>query len=151
MPIREVTLDDFETIDMPKLSASSYKNVAFPLGCSRTELESVLGEGEYALLDDTSKVVGLARIKALFSGIGYIDLYLLESGVESIVDQLLIQLGGEYGIGKYYIQVLESEKKEQTCLENIGFTAEVKLREHLYINGRYQDLVMMGSKDCRPD
>lgn len=143
-------MDDFAAADPSAMISSSYKNIAYPLGCSKSELNVALGQGDLALESKEFGLVGFARVKAMLEDICYLDLHLLaDEGVDDVVGELLNGLEEEYEIGKYYIQILPYEARERGCLERLGFSEEARLQEQIFVGGEYHDLLMMGSVDTR--
>lgn len=146
MEFRTATLEDFMEADAPELISSSYKNVAYPLGCSISELEMALGDGEFVLLNGQNAVAGFVRIKSMVLDNCYIDLHLLNmDGSEFLLEKLIKMLRNDYAVRKFYVQLLPQESREISCLSKLGFHEEVRLRQHVFIDGRYHDLVMLGS------
>ncbi|PMN65710.1 hypothetical protein [Enterovibrio norvegicus] len=113
-----------------------------------SELDSALGEGDFVVFNDTINV-GFIRIKAMFHGIAYLDFHLLSSMADKEVQSVLSWLSEHYDIGKYYLQLLPHEQLELDCLTRLGFTEEARLRDQLFVEGTYCDLIMMGSEDKR--
>lgn len=148
MSFRLATVDDFIHLESPSIKCSSYKNSAYPLGCSMSELDAALDNGDFAVFSDTT-TVGFIRIKAMFEGIAYLDLHLIDGIADKEVQSLLNWLAENYHIGKYYMQLLSHEQLELDCLTRLGFTEEARLREQLFVEGAYYDLLMMGSEDKR--
>lgn len=150
MTFRQAKLSDFTPLETPDLARSSYKNIAYPLGCSVSELDVALGKGDYALEDDRASVVGFTRIKAMFEGLCYLDVHLLrEDGADDALDDLLCSLEDTYDVGKYYVQLLPYEQRERNCLKRLDFVEEACLREQIFLDGRYHDLLVVGSEDNR--
>lgn len=148
MSFRLATVNDFIDVTPSRFRCSSYKNSAYPLGCSMSELDSALGEGDFAVFNDTINV-GFIRIKAMFHGIAYLDFHLLSGMADKEVQSVLSWLSEHYDIGKYYLQLLPHEQLELDCLTRLGFTEEARLRDQLFVEGTYCDLIMMGSEDKR--
>ncbi|MDD1791733.1 N-acetyltransferase [Enterovibrio sp. ZSDZ42] len=158
MSFRLAALDDFIDLESSSFKCSSYKNLAYPLGCSKSELDSALGDGDFVVFNDTAKV-GFIRIKAMFSRIAYLDLHLIGDFIDGDfadvdtadgdIQAVMGWLAAQYDIGKYYIQLLPSEQLEIDCLKRLGFTEEARLKSQLFVEGTYYDLLMMGSEDKR--
>lgn len=148
MSFRLATVDDFFDLESSNLKRSSYKNLAYPLGCSMSELDSALGDGDFVLFNKMTNV-GFFRIKAMFEGIAYLDIHLLCEGVDDEIQAVLNWLAEHYDLGKYYVQLLPYELLEIDCLKRLGFTEEARLRNQLFVEGSYYDLLMMGSEDKR--
>ena len=148
MSFRQATAEDFVGLDAPELMHSSFKNFSYPLGCSISELDTAMGDGDFAFIQSET-LVGFTRIKGAFGGIAYLDLHLLADDCEPLVEELLIYLGENYDIGKYYILLLTHEQRELACLEKLNFSEETRLKEHVFIDGEYHDVLMMGSVDYR--
>ncbi len=128
---------------------SSYKNLGYPLGCSTSELDSALGDGDFTLHNEQQIIAGFMRVKALLQGICYLDIHLLSDSANRIVDEMLHTLAVNYQVGKFYVQLLPYEHREITCLTSLGFTEEARMKGQLFIEGEHHDLLMMGSKDNR--
>lgn len=148
MSFRLATVDDFFDLESSNLKRSSYKNLAYPLGCSISELDSALGDGDFVLFNKNTNL-GFVRIKAMFEGIAYLDIHLLCEGVDNEIQVLLNWFTEHYDLGKYYVQLLPYELLEIDCLKRLGFTEEARLRNQLFVEGSYYDLLMMGSEDKR--
>ncbi|MDD1780580.1 GNAT family N-acetyltransferase [Enterovibrio sp. ZSDZ35] len=148
MSFRLAAVDDFIDIESSSFKCSSYKNLAYPLGCSKSELDSALGDGDFVVFSDTAKV-GFVRVKALFSRIAYLDLHLLCDVADDDIRAVMNWLAAHYDVGKYYIQLLPNEQREIECLTRLGFAEEARLKKQLFVEGAYCDLLMMGSEDKR--
>ncbi|CZF83016.1 hypothetical protein GCE9029_03581 [Grimontia celer] len=148
MPFRLATLDDFLDLESSSFRYSTYKNLAYPLGCSKSELDSVLGEGDFVVFNNSTKV-GFVRIKSVFEGIAYIDVHLLCDAADEDIKGVMEWLAENYNLGKYYVQLLPNEKLEIDCLKRLGFTEEARLKDQLFVEGAYYDLLIMGSEDKR--
>lgn len=115
-----------------------------------SELETTLGENEFVLLDGRKQIAGYVRIKSLVQRICYLDIHILGSEKsDKALSNLLIFLRNEYEVGKFYVQIFPFEETELQCLSDLGFTEETRLLEHTFVDGRYRDLVMLGSTDYR--
>lgn len=145
---RLALVDDFLFLETSNMRRSSYKNIGYPLGCSKSELASALGEGDFVLFNDTEKV-GFIRIKAMFEGLAYLDMHLLNDNADRAVEAITLWLSSEYDVGKYYVQLLPYETLEMDCLKRLGFNQEARLTKQLFVEGVYYDLLMMGSEDKR--
>lgn len=148
MPFRLAKVDDFLDLETSNLKRSSYKNVGYPLGCSMSELDVALGDGDFVLFNETS-IVGFIRIKAMFEGIAYFDLHVLSDWSDVDVQAVMNWLADEYDLGKFYVQLLPYELLEIDCLTRLGFKEEARLSKQLFIDGSYYDVLMMGSEDQR--
>ncbi|WP_028025712.1 GNAT family N-acetyltransferase [Enterovibrio calviensis] len=113
-----------------------------------SELDAALGEGDFVVFNEDRKV-GFIRIKAMFEGIAYLDIHLLSDSAGDDIQAVMNWLGEHYELGKYYIQLLPSELREIECLTRLGFSEEARLKEQLFVEGAYHDLLMMGSEDKR--
>jgi hypothetical protein len=152
LAFRRTLLDDFIRLDTTELRRSSYKNLGYPLGCSCSELDAALGDGDFALESSQGQVVGFVRIKAMLARICYFDLHLLadaDADADCGLEALIARLSADFRIGKYYVQLLPYESREIACLERQGFTEEARMRAQVFVDGGYYDLVMMGSPDNR--
>ncbi|KXF80729.1 hypothetical protein ATN88_08540 [Enterovibrio coralii] len=118
------------------------------MGCSKSELDSALGEGDFVVFDNAKKI-GFIRVKAVFSGIAYLDVHLLCDFADDDIQAVLNWLSEHYDIGKYYIQLLPYEQQEIECIKRLGFTEEARLKSQLFVEGQYHDVLMMGSEDKR--
>lgn len=148
MSFRLATVDDYLDLGSSGFKCSTYKNLAYPLGCSQSELDAALGDGDFVVLSETTKV-GFLRIRAVFEGIAYIDVHLLCDSADENIKFVMNWLARNYSIGKYYVQLLPHEQQEIDCLKRLGFTEEARLRDQLFVEGAYYDLLMLGSEDQR--
>lgn len=150
LAFRSTRVDDFIQLDAPGLGRSSYKNLGYPLGCSHSELDAALGDGDFALESSEGPPIGLVRVKAILAGICYFDFHLVRpEAAEGPLQALMERVGADFGVGKYYVQLLPYEHSEIACLERCGFTEEARMREQIFVDGTYYDLIMMGSADTR--
>ncbi|WP_394209470.1 GNAT family N-acetyltransferase [Enterovibrio calviensis] len=149
MLFRLATVDDFLNIESSNLKCSTYKNLAYPLGCSMSELDAALGDGDFVVFNDKKTKVGFVRIKAMFEGIAYLDIHLLHDFADEHIQAVMSWLAEQYHLGKYYVQLLPNEQREIDCLTRLGFSEEARLRNQIFVEGAYYDLLMMGSEDKR--
>ena len=64
--------------------------------------------------------------------------------VKTLVDFCFSNLN----LHKVYVRVFSSNKRAIRCYEKAGFKIEGNLRDEHYINGRYEDVVLMGNVFC---
>ena len=150
MGFRAPELADFPQLPNDAISASSYKNLTYPLGCSSSELAYTLDESEFLLFGKDKSTLAFFRIKSVFSGLCYFDFYILNNnGVEAEMSALMKFLRKRLRVGKFYAMLLPNEEVELSCLQNLDFSMEVRMREHVYLNAKYNDLLLLGSPDSR--
>lgn len=138
---------DFKDLKSDRIVDSSYKNVAFPLGCSHSEFQMNLDEREISLLDKTGIVIGFARIKTIMFTHIYLDYFCIQDreACSRSLAELQNYLIDSYDAKKFFIQLLEHEVLEQKSLEENKFKREASLSQHIWLNGRYKDLYIYGS------
>lgn len=138
---------DFEKLQSDRLGDSSYKNMAFPLGCSRSEFDLNLDDREISLLDHTGKIIGFVRIKSVMHTHIYLDVFCIddEEACAKSLKALQNHLMVSYATKKFFVQLLSHETLEQQCLKSNGYEREASLSEHVWQKGAYQDVYIYGS------
>lgn len=144
---RPTTLDDFSKTSYRGLSISSYKQTAFPLGCSSSEFELSLDEREVTLFQEKSRPVAFFRIKNATETHLFFDLFCIGGVTDCIepLDELMLYLLTSYRVNKFFIQLFEHETMEQSLMTHHGFQEEARLTNQVWLQGRYQDVIIMGS------
>jgi len=69
------------------------------------------------------------------------------SADEPIIEALqlmLQQLFDEKNLHRVYTHTVDSDKASLKIFEKLGFVQEAVLREHLYVNGSYRDVAVLG-------
>lgn len=145
-PFRVAKYSDFETLESDRLALSSYKNIAFPLGCSRSEFKMTLDDSELCLLEK-GNVIGFARIKSIMFTHIYLDIYCVDEtkGFAKALSKLQDYLIKEFGVDKFFIQLFDYESLEIDSLISNEYTLEATLKNHVWLKGEYQDLHIYGS------
>lgn len=144
---RPSIFSDFSKIQGNRLAESSYKHIAFPLGCSSSEFKMNIDSRELSLLNDRGDITGFVRIKSIVCTHMYLDYFCVEDAkscsesLKSLQDHLI----RSYDTNKFFVQLLEHELLEQQSLEDCGFEREALLRQHCWLNGVYNDIYIYGS------
>ncbi len=150
MTIKILSLLDFQNFETPDIRISSYKNLGYPMGCSATELKLAMGNTDFVLRDSSTDIVGYTRLKAVFEQLCYFDFHLLKAKTATpLLEVFLDKIKLEFDVGKFYVQLFPYEHIEINCLLELGFTEEACLTKHVFVDGQYVDLLMLGSKDSR--
>lgn len=144
---RPADYTDFEKLQCNRLANSSYKHIAFPLGCSSSEFKINFDEREISLLNNKGLVIGFARIKSVMFTHIYLDFFCLKDlkSCSYALINLQEHLIKSYDTNKFFVQLFDHEKLEQECLENNDFKLEASLSEHIWLNGNYIDVYIYGS------
>lgn len=144
---RTSILSDFNNIQNNRLAQSSYKHIAFPLGCSSSEFQMSIDDREVSLLDNKGNVTGFVRIKSIMFTHIYLDLFCIEDPktFSKSLKALQAHLIKSYHTKKFFVQLLEYEVLEHQSVEHCGFKHEACLRQHIWINGVYNDMYIYGS------
>ena len=144
---RTASFDDFASQSYDRLAQASYKHVAFPLGCSSSEFQISLDESEICLFQKKSLPVAFVRIKSIERTHIYFDLFCTENeniGIEPL-QELMQYLEIKFQVNKFFVQLLAHESIEIKLLQACGFKEEARLSEHLWLQGKYHDMFIMGS------
>lgn len=138
---------DFKELQCTRIADSSYKHIAFPLGCSHSEFQMNCDDREISLLDSKKNLIGFVRIKSIMFTHIYLDYFCIQDTkacAKSLVD-LQDHLIRSYKVKKFFMQLLEDEKLEQQTLEENQFEREASLSQHVWLNGAYKDVYIYGS------
>ena len=144
---RVANYTDFNKLKCSRLTNSSYRHVAFPLGCSRSEFQLNLDDREISLLNSKGEVIGFVRIKSIMHTHIYLDYFCIndpEACVAPLAD-LQNYLIKSYDINKFFIQLLDHEKLEQQTLKSNQYEREASLSKHVWLNDTYKDIYIYGS------
>jgi len=116
---RPAKYDDFNRLQCRRIAGSSYKNIAFPLGCSHSEFQMSCDNRELALLDRKKNLIGFVRVKSIMSSHIYLDYFCIQdtNACAKSLTELQNHLLHSYKVKKFFIQLLEGEKLEQQTLE----------------------------------
>lgn len=139
---------DYSEQQNERLANSSFKNIAFPLGCSRSEFKISLDNKDISLLNGSNEIVGFIRIKNIMLTHSYLDFFCLndEKSCSKALNKIQKHIVKNYKVNKFFIQLLEHEKLEQSILEINNYEREASLRKHIWLNGSYKDVYIYGSQ-----
>jgi len=148
---RQAEFADFDQLESKRLANSSYKHIAFPLGCSRSEFQMNVDNREITLFkkghEENEENIGFIRIKSVMPTHIYLDFFCLKEPDYCVqaISQLLKHLTKSYNTNKFFIQLLEHEEVEYKILETLNFNREASLSQHIWLNNYYQDVYIYGS------
>ena len=156
--LREITQNDLEVVFNAHLNGrNSYALLHAMLGYSLSELKSEYGSStrppyKELIVEDGAKPLGLirlgpedsvsktVRLQPFMVSAGGAEEEGLSQCVADVMDQMMLY----NNISRFYCFLLETETAEAGILRQNGFDVEAVLRGHVYLQGEYENLLILG-------
>jgi hypothetical protein len=127
----------------PNATRGSLVTLASHFGTSQSELHQWLDGAEHQLFADfvSGWMLEVVEVDLFRSTLRF---HLHGAGEVCTVRELLNHCLQRTKTSKAYCYLFSTELQEQECLKAIGFELETIFRQHVYVGGRYLDLLVYG-------
>jgi hypothetical protein len=130
----------------PNSSQGSLVTLASKFGMSKSELAEWLDSAAHQLFANIDagwiiEIIEVDRFRAI------LRFHLHGAGDSYSVGNFLNLCQQQTATTKVYCYVFPHETQERQCLQTLGFELEAVFRQHINVQGRYEDLLVYGRAD----
>lgn len=120
-----------------------------PAWIPKQKLENSLlddSQRSYVFVNNPDKLIGLAQIQVdLEKSFGWIEFRFLENNEKTaVLNNFANHMLFEYRLKKIFTRVFDFDNKKKELCQESGFLLEATLREQIFKNARYYNLLIYG-------